>query len=645
MAAYPLLSFSKTFNLLVLAWVIIAHDLSIVTAKDDDDDRASRKMTIKAGTTTKIRPASSSNTTRTSRDCLPLVEPIGWRRKAAKVWRRRRDTPTLAYRMMVLSALSYWEFHKRPLEDHVFGFSLLSDVPARTNITRIGGDLLKSAVSWLASVVEPASIVVSRVQGVIKTNETTQYTYNPIIKKQAKGSKNTRRRSKKRIKFQYQFFDWHEKGVAGVKFHDTDVLISTMEDDGSLIITFAGTASAADAVTNIQTFEPANHSGFYHGGKKLQSRKQNTTTTTPSPIFVEGSLHRGFLNALTRVDQGHVLRLGSKNHHRTLPTYLTILHEHFGNCTMPPPPGEKISKKATQKLKTSPKSEGGEQTQISSKDGSQGVIMPSIESATPQPISEETSTRSLGASTIRPRRKGGCTAKGKKLLSILQEVITSALQEGRGVHLTGHSLGGGLASHMALDLVVNFPHVPVKKLHLWTFGAPQIADSIFLESVVQMAPRLRPFVTGRNGRYHRFVTVSDDCRPDVVSEVTKQSLPSHQRKGLHGKVARRLGGVHGSVVHVIFEPHYLLTPQQVNKTSSSAPTEMMMKNDLEHEEYPTDAVPITTMTSRTTKTHSTVAAHATINYLQGISRESRHHPLQTDLPDAIRKWVGEIISV
>ena len=71
--------------------------------------------------------------------------------------------------------------------------------------------------------------------------------------------------------FDYFFYDWYEPtGVKGLRFHDTDVLISTtssQEKAGSfpdtLVVAFAGTASVADAVTNVQTFEPANHSKFF----------------------------------------------------------------------------------------------------------------------------------------------------------------------------------------------------------------------------------------------------------------------------------------------------------------------------------------------------------------------------------------------
>jgi hypothetical protein len=94
--------------------------------------------------------------------------------------------------------------------------------------------------------------------------------------------------------FDYWFYDWFEPtAVPGVNYHDTDLLVSTLGDK-TLALAFAGTASAADCVTNIQTFEKNTHSNLFHGGI-------NAT--------IEGSLHRGFLNAFSRVHRGSVLRL------------------------------------------------------------------------------------------------------------------------------------------------------------------------------------------------------------------------------------------------------------------------------------------------------------------------------------------------
>jgi hypothetical protein len=78
-----------------------------------------------------------------------------------------------------------------------------------------------------------------------------------------------------------------------------------------------------------------------------------------------------------------------------------------------------------------------------------------------------------------------------------------------------------------------------------------------------------------------------------------------------------MGGVRGHVVHFA-DPYFLLTPDQfcsVNATSGESEGK--------------------------TTTRSTIDAHSTSNYLLGISRESREHPLLTDLPPALKEWIGE----
>lgn len=80
---------------------------------------------------------------------------------------------------------------------------------------------------------------------------------------------------------------------------------------------------------------------------------------------------------------------------------------------------------------------------------------------------------------IKEKRTGGCRVRDKKLSNILRELVTNALQKRLTVHVTGHSLGGGIATLLALDIIVYFPNVPVSRLHLWTFGAPQVADDVF----------------------------------------------------------------------------------------------------------------------------------------------------------------------
>jgi alpha-beta hydrolase superfamily lysophospholipase len=79
-------------------------------------------------------------------------------------------------------------------------------------------------------------------------------------------------------------------------------------------------------------------------------------------------------------------------------------------------------------------------------------------------------------------------------MTILRELVNGYLAVGKSVLLTGHSLGGSLATLLALDIVMHFPNVPVERLELWTFGGAQVADDRFLESALDAAPRLQNFL-------------------------------------------------------------------------------------------------------------------------------------------------------
>jgi hypothetical protein len=486
-------------------------------------------------------------------------------------YRYQKQDPALAYQMAFLAGVAYWEFHKySPLPESCQGFRLAHNVPAwkmndcfRYFMFRAGGQISDALVQGNIAISDFHSNNNSNKH--LNTTKETTHRYKEDYIAQNYG---------KRYNLHFSFYNWHESGVAGVKFHDTDVLLSTSDDNKELVIAFAGTASAADAVTNIQTFEPANHSSFFMGRKD-------------KPI--QGSLHRGFLNAYSRVDRGSVLRLSNATINGPL---LSDIQATFGHC------------------KSVPKRKSRKKEKKKGLDSQEASIVRNNDSIK---VDEDLDGNSK-ASRPKTREKRGCRVKRIKLVDLLRNAVISALQSGRTVHVTGHSLGGGLATLLVGDIIINHPEVPVGKLHLWTFGAPQVADSLFLESAIQIAPRLKRFLKQRgNGRFHRFVTLSDDCKVDVVAEVAKNALAAH-KGNFHGRSARRLGGVHGHVSHFA-EPHYLLTPDQFGMVSDGNET--------------------------TTATHSTLAAHSLSNYLQGLSRESRNHPLDTTMPAKLSECFDE----
>jgi hypothetical protein len=161
---------------------------------------------------------------------------------------------------------------------------------------------------------------------------------------------------------------------------------------------------------------------------------------------------------------------------------------------------------------------------------------------------------------------------------------------------------------------------------------------------------------------------------DFVSTVAQKTLAPDNERNIHGKTARKLGGILGTSVVHLTEPHYLLTPDQYDFTANAddeendfsdnnqdgqpnGATDGKGKNDnggkedskktqLEKDTKNAPSITATTLPSpssdKPSSTRSTLAAHSTTNYLRGISRESKDHPLSTDLPEEVRSFLGEI---
>lgn len=469
-------------------------------------------------------------------------------------WRRKRnseDVTKTAYRMAVLATLSYWPFHDLSKPSNT-SFRLRWDKGKRRR--------LRHFFSFLRN------YVFGRQWRRKDKGERASSRNAPLKEKKEMGNP--------RYILMYWLYNWYEPtNLKIINFHDTDVLVAKSDGKRStLTVSFAGTQSAADHVTNVQTFEPASHSSLFRGGG---ARTNNGT------LSIEGSLHRGFLNAYSRVENGWILRLSRDDNNKTRgvkmkdPSY--ILHRRYEQCNV-------------RQKKTKTKAE----------------------------VENISNNEKKPEAVLKRARNGGCRAKGEKLMTILRDLITGALKQGNTVNISGHSLGGGLATLLTLDIIINFPDVPISNLYLWTFGAPQVADDVFLRSAIAVVPRLGKFLRKKHN-FHRFVTFSDKCHVDLVSVVTEKALSpksaNKKRKTLRGSASRLLGGVRGNVTHFA-EPHYLFTPQQAGVNDD------------------------TTKASSST-TQSVLDAHSMVNYLGGISRESRHHPLSTDLWPEMKVWLGE----
>ena len=542
-----------------------------------------------------------------------------WRRRKRKANQRGGGNMEMAYRMSVLSTLAYWEFHKDEWPQNCTGFHLISHKsgkPIRL-IRKMDMDTMMKLNKCRAS--RGLGRIKTGLQNLLHEDLEFKIPMRPDRSKTESDS-NTREAqiqscrdrhlqehaAKDAVEFQYFLYNWFEPTKLG-NFHDTDLLISTMHGGETIIISFAGTASPPDTVTIVQTFEPANHSKLFHGGgggrggsKKWKfSRTSDASNTTTS---VRGALHRGFLNAYSRVERGSVLRLCQNC---TDYPVLQKLNQNYGHCT-------RNSFVGRNELDTVDQETDSESTNITSNQKDDSALVTPI------------------------RKRGGCRVKDTNLMKVLQEIVIDALDNGRTVHVNGHSLGGALANLLALDIVVNFPDTPISRLHLWTFGAPQIADDDFLESVMETAPRLVKFLDTTNGaNFHRFVTLSDNCEADLVANVAAQTL-TPMVQNVHGKAARRLGGIRNQVVH-LGDPYYLLTPDQ-HGDQGETPAQGTEISEVLRNSSTSPTKPAGTSSS----TKTSVDAHKTLNYIRGVSRQSSLHPLSTDLPMTLREWLGEI---
>jgi hypothetical protein len=330
------------------------------------------------------------------------------------------QNPKIAFTMALIANFAYWEFHKMPMPESCSGFRLEQDSSAYFSIVRQGICFAKSAIAYALAESNPLCLA----------DPSFQYKCTKKNYQQSSDSK--------RYNFHFSFYNWYESGVAGVKFHDTDVLILTSNDDKDLVVTFAGTASAADAVTNIQTFEPANHSYFFKGA-------------------IQGTLHRGFLNAYSRVDRGYVLRL---NPNSSTPLPLEKMYQQFGHCML------KVKSTGSKTKKKANNTEEQDITLISEGESDHDEDLDNYSSV------------DTAKNRTKVLRGGGCRVKRMKLIDLLRVTVIDALKSGRTVHVSGHSLGGALATFLAGDIIVNHPKVPVGKF-VWVQTIPRL--SFFLK--------------------------------------------------------------------------------------------------------------------------------------------------------------------
>jgi hypothetical protein len=287
-------------------------------------------------------------------------------------------------------------------------------------------------------------------------------------------------------------------------WHDTEVLIASSST--VMYVIFRGSDSPADAMTSSQTYIPARNVDRF--------RDLNV-----------GSFHRGILNAYSRVNSGHILYLKEDSDYADeawgphMNPFLKVFHNAF---------------------------------QICHGDGNRSL-------ADSDPPDSRLDSKYF--------RGSKCRASNQNLADILLKAVAAGVSSGLKVVVSGHSLGGGLATMLALDVLLNgIDHsraykggdmtdpttepyyewiyeaaehatnaakakakaegndyryddeFPANNLYLITFGDPEIADALLFDHLPTAFPHVGIEQFSRNN-YLRFVSVSKSphCKMDVVT--------------------------------------------------------------------------------------------------------------------------------
>eukprot|EP01041_Mallomonas_annulata_P001364 gene1364-2636_t len=307
------------------------------------------------------------------------------------------------------------------------------------------------------------------------------------------------------------FNDWKENN----QWHDTEVLIA--ESKHTVGIFFRGSDSTADLITNTQTMNSIKKYKYFSN-------------------IHHGSVHRGIFNAYSKVNSGQLISLNRQNNNQSI--LANIYEPLFYNCLN----------------NTNYKDNSNRNTK-------QSQFLPGIK----------------------------CLLNNVNLSKILLQTSLRALRSGKKLLLSGHSLGGALASLLALDIFINHAnesiyedgrehyrkeqkhvvnknannedknssklskllllfkkkkkrksdHIQSKsnknlfissrfdKIHLYTFGEPEIANKIFIEEIFKFSTHLKDFLLYR---YKRFISLTKVpiCIPDIVTSISSRVNGFHR---------------------------------------------------------------------------------------------------------------------
>ena len=349
-------------------------------------------------------------------------------------WRRflQNRRAKMAYRMAVLARLAYYPYYERLVANELFflGTTTTGEEQNERSFHEFCVTVRRSfrlRFLWcqfrcrvVKLLLRSMTMILDRPPQKQSSHRDQSKACTEWLNKRAKEKAN-----KHRYTLHYSLYGWAEPTpVPGVSYHDTDLIVATSNDNKTLVVAFAGTESPVDHATNIQTFEPIEHSGMFHGGVISHHGSDNSTS------FLKGSIHRGFLNAYSRVEQGGVLSLSPGGNNGTRVGDLThSLDRRFGHCR--PKEKERLPKLDRPKLQFQDSENNLHNLLVSSADGISSLSSSEGNVSTEPSVKETTQLESNGA----------CRVEGESLMAILRELMTEALLHGKTVHLSGHSLG------------------------------------------------------------------------------------------------------------------------------------------------------------------------------------------------------------
>lgn len=318
------------------------------------------------------------------------------------LWRSRRRQKRLArkaYRMGIFASLAYNNFRDDKKDNNVntttnsWEFSLIDDPPpiqylldesddssSTTQTISLGkrNRLHTFVAEAIARLQVSACQIHHKVAQIpLEVSNHKQQCKHKILKQHGKG---------KTYNLEWYFSDWHEKNKVKA-WHDTDLIIAT-SGTAEIVLSFAGTASTADAVTNVQTLEPVKHSMLF--------------TDTNSTNSIEGNIHRGFLNAYSRVSRGRIKQLNNGNYTKSNPS--KSMDNLFTQC---------ITQQRSRKLSKST-----------------AVAVVPTKSTEKEKRKHEKKWKLYNFQV--------CYSRDYKLMNILRNVTTTALKSGQTVHVVGH---------------------------------------------------------------------------------------------------------------------------------------------------------------------------------------------------------------